>query len=154
MQKFKFKFKTYVYIIMSCALVLALATIAMTVFRLVNGYDPTKLMSIIITTLISLFIVILLVSIMISSYYAVDDKNFILRWGILKNVIPIKEITKLSYDSDKDKLTVYFGAEENFMVISLDKVNPMDIVDALRKNNKKILFESYSSTSDEDNEKK
>lgn len=153
MQKFRFKFKIYVYVVMSCALVLALASVCMTVFKTINGYDASKLMSTIITTLISVFIIVLLVSIMVSSYYAVDDKNFVLRWGILKNVIPIKEITKLTYDSDKDKLTVYFGVNDNFMVISLDKVNPMDIVDALRQRNKKILFESFSSSDNPDENK-
>lgn len=149
MKKFKYKYKPYIFVIMALSVILALATIGMTIYRLINGYDPSKIFNAVITTLISLFIILLVTSMMISSYYAVDDKNFILRWGILKNVIPVKEITKLLYDSDKKKLTVYYGAEDNYMLVSLDKVNPIDIVDALRKRNAKILFESYSVADDD-----
>lgn len=149
MEKFKYKYKPYIFVIMALSVILALATIGMTIYRLINGYDPSKIFNAVITTLISLFIIVLVTSMMISSYYAVDDKNFILRWGILKNVIPVKEITKLLYDSDKKKLTVYYGTEDNFMLVSLDKVNPIDIVDALRKRNAKILFESYSVANDD-----
>lgn len=149
MEKFKYKYKPYIFVIMALSVILALATIGMTIYRLINGYDPSKIFNAVITTLISLFIIVLVTSMLISSYYAVDDKNFILRWGILKNVIPVKEITKLLYDSDKEKLTVYYGAEDNFMLVSLDKVDPIDIVDALRKRNAKILFESYSLADDD-----
>lgn len=149
MEKFKYKYKPYIFVIMALSVILALATIGMTIYRLINGYDPSKIFNAVITTLISLFIIVLVTSMLISSYYAVDDKNFILRWGILKNVIPVKEITKLLYDSDKKKLTVYYGAEDNFMLVSLDKVDPIDIVDALRKRNAKILFESYSLADDD-----
>ncbi len=149
MKRFKYKFKNYVYLLMAAALLLACLTIGMSVYRLIKtGYDPSHIIGLITTLLVSILIIVLIVSIFVSSYYEVNDLNFVLRWGILKNVIPVKEITKTLYDPDKDKLTVFFG-EDNFMIISVANVNTMDIVDALRSKNKKILFESQSSASDD-----
>ncbi len=154
MQRFKYKFKNYVYVVMVAAILLALLTIAMTFYRLIkNGYDPSHLLGLITTLLISVLIIVLIVSMLISSYYEVNDKNFVLRWGILKNVIPIKEITKTVHNPETDKLTVYFGENDNFMIISVVKVNPLDIVDALRSKNKKIMFESISSEHDKTDKK-
>lgn len=144
--KFKYKFKKYVYVIMIVAILLALAVVAMQLVRFIKyGYDPSNLFSQIITVVLSLFIIILLFSVIFFSFYEVDEKNFTLRWGILKNEISIKEITKVIHSPEENKLTVFWGAQDNFMVISAFDVEVLDIVDCLRKYNKKILYESVSS---------
>ena len=79
-----------------------------------------------------------------SSYYSVDDRYFTLSWGVLKNRILISDITDAIYNAELKKLTVVFS-EGNFMVISVEGVDPLDVVDALRAKNKKIMFE-YLST--------
>lgn len=148
MVRFKYKFKNYVYVLMVSAIVLALATIGMSVYRFIAfGYDPNKSLGVILSLLIAVFIIILIASILISSYYEVNQNDFILKWGILKNKIPVKEITRTIHNTDTNKLTVIYGKEDNFMVISVVDTNPLDIVDALRVHNKKIIYQSQSNES-------
>lgn len=143
--KFKYGFKKYQYAVMAAVIVLSLAVIVLNVFRLVKyGYDPDKLLGQITSFIISVLIIVLISSILISSYYEVTEKSFVLRWGILKNEIPVKDITKIVHNLTKDKIAVYYGAEDNFMVVSAAKIPVLDIVDALRSKNKKILYQSLS----------
>lgn len=147
--KFKYKFKKYAIALMIVAVILALAVIVMNVFRFVKyGYDSSKLIGLIASIAVSVLILVLVIPMSVSSYYEISDKSFTLRWGILKNEIPIKDITKVIHNPDKDTLNVVFGEYENFMVISAAGVNVLDIVDALRKHNKKIVYECVSSDDD------
>lgn len=146
--RFKYKFKNYLYYVMAAAIVLSLTVIGVNMYRLIaGGFDSSKIFGYITTFLISILIIVLIASILISSYYEIDEKYLTLKWGILKNQIPVHSITKTVHNPDSNKLTIVYGAEENFMVISVVGINPIDIVDALRKINKKIIFESISDES-------
>lgn len=143
--RFKYKFKKYAYMLMAAAILLAIAVIVINLLRIVKyGYDSSKLMSIIISCVLSVVIMVLVVSMLVSSFYEVSEKSFTLRWGILKNEIPVKEITKVLHNPDKNTLSVFYGENDNFMVISAIDVNVLDIVDAIRKYNKKVIYESIS----------
>lgn len=154
MKKFKYIFKPFYYVLIGVALLVALATIVLTIFRFFKfGFDPSKSLGLIVTLIIVVLILVLLISMLINSCYIVNDKNFVLRWGILKNEIPIKEITRVIYNPDSDKLTIYFGPQDNFMVINIGKVNPMDLVDALLEKNKRISVEFIGNEQKEKEDK-
>lgn len=155
MNKFKYGFKKYMYLLMAVAIVVSCLCIAINVYRFISAGGKTNsgYFGFILTILVCLLIIVLVVSIMVSSYYEVTDKNFILKWGLLKNEIAIKDITKTEYNEDTKKLAVFYGEQDNFMVLQLNQINPLDIVDALREVKKDILFESFSSASIEPNDK-
>lgn len=150
--KFKYKFNKYATALMVAAVILALAVIVMNVIRYVKyGYDSSKLVGLIASIAVSVLILVLVIPMSVSSYYEISDKSFTLRWGILKNEIAITDITKVIHNPDKDTLSVVFDEYENFMVISAAGVNVLDIVDALRKQNKKIVYECVSSDEETQN---
>ena len=146
MRKFKFKFKKYIYFVIAAAIILSFACVGLNLYRLISGRveGTNGYIGIGVTFVICALILVLTVSMAFSSYYSVDDRYFTLSWGVLKNRILISDITDAIYNAELKKLTVVFS-EGNFMVISVEGVDPLDVVDALRAKNKKIMFE-YLST--------
>lgn len=156
MKRFKFRFKTYIYVIIVIAAILAAVMLVLNAIKIFSGTvtDTNDIVSVITTLAISVIILVLLASMAVSSFYEVNDKSFVLRWGVLKNEIPIADITKTIYNTETKKLTVVFGKDDNYMVVSVAKIDPLDIVDALRAKNKNIAFESSSEPENKNKNKR
>ena len=125
---------------------LCLAGIAVTIFRIVNNNGINGVMDVLkypLLILICLFCIALVLSILIRSQYAVDDKNLTTQFGFIKSTYPIKDFTSLTVDSQQQKLTVYQG--ENFFVLSVKETWLNDMVHAILQS-KPSLEVSYTLT--------
>ena len=92
--------------------------------------------------LISVFCIILTVSILAKSKYIIQDGYFISKFGFIQSKVEIKQITSMLWDTDTNKLNVYLG--EEFFVVAFAKDWIEDLVRELLKINPDI---SYSFTS-------
>ncbi len=151
MEKFKYKFQKYVYFVLAGAILLAALCIILQTIRIVKGNieDTYGYVGAVTTIAIGVLIIVLVTSIMLSSCYVINEKNLVLKWGLLKNEIPLEKITGTIYNSDTKKLIIEYN-EDNYMYINLSGVEPLDFVDALRKKNKKIAFQSVSEPPKDD----
>ena len=129
-------------ILLACAvLVLCSIGIALSIWRLIksNGvHNFGEALKSPFLILICLFCIAVVISLLISSQYAVTNEHFIMQFGFIKSTYPIKDITSVLLNTDNQKLTVYMG-EEYFVAT----VNPQwnnDLVQALRKVNPDIEY--------------
>lgn len=88
--------------------------------------------------LVCVFCIVLVISILVKSQYAVIGEKFIIQFGFIKNSFLIKDVTSILLDSDLNKLTVYFG--EQFSVLSIDPLWNDELVKRLRSVNENIEF--------------
>ncbi len=151
--KFKYKYSKLMIAFLYAGLVLALACLIINVIRLINAEDRTSYnwASFISTILISIAFFVLALSMLINSYYKVDEKHLTLCWGFLKNQLEIKSISRMVLDSTNNKLFVYYN-EDNFFVINAKTIDATDLITEVRKFNKNVSFE-FTSSLDESNPK-
>ena len=146
MKKYKFSYSLPVLLLLYAGMAIAAASIVLNILRIVNNSAPTtyNYISLIVVGLVCVGYMVLAVSMLVNSYYAVDGKYFILRWGILKNQLEIKSMTRVLLDSDKHQLTIFYN-EDNYFIVKSATIPFPDLVAALREVNKKIVFDFTSS---------
>ena len=146
MKKFRYKYPVWIKILIIAAAVVAVASLALNIYRLIkaNGSETYDYLSFTIATLISLIGAVLFIAMIVSSGYKVDDDNLTLYWGFLSNKMPVKSIKRIVLEQTREKLVIYYN-EENFFVLNAKTVEPVDLVDELRKRNDKIIFEITSA---------
>lgn len=148
-----FKIKFSVKIILLCVAVLAVcaAGIALSIVRICNygihGFNDVIKYPFLIA--VSLACVVIVVALLIRSEYTVDDKDFTVKFGFIKTKYPIKDVTKVFLDREKNKLTVYMG--EQYAVLSVDQKWNDEIVRELMSRNQNIEY-SFSVTEDKPQE--
>ncbi len=146
MKKYKFSYSAPVLLLIFAGMAVSVASIVFNVLRIVNNTSPTtyNYISLITVALVCVGYLVLSVSMLVNSYYAIDDKYFILRWGILKNRLEIKSMTRVLLDSERRRLTVFYN-EDNYFVVKSATIPFPDLVAALREVNKKIVFDFASN---------
>lgn len=150
-KSFKYKFTKLLICLAIAVIALCSAGIGLSIYRIIafgiNGvYDLLKSPFLI---LVCVSCIVIVTSILIKSQYVVDDKNFTIQFGFIKNIFPIKEITSVLLNSDLKKLTVYIG--EQFFVLSLSPEDNEELVKSLRNVNSNI---DYSFTLSDSPDKK
>ena len=153
MKKFKYNYTKLIIALFIIGIVIALACIALNVYRLIanfrggyeiSGYDW---FIVILAIVLSLFFIAIAISCFISSYYEIVNKTIVLHWGFIKNVIEIKEITKINYYEDKNRLELVFADDSYFYVsTSLSWVD--DFVTEIKTVKPEIVY-IQQSTSEE-----
>ena len=101
---------------------------------------------------VSIMLFVILLSLRLSSYYAVDGKTFKTSFGIIKSKYDIEKIENIVLDRETNKLSVYFD-ENNFIVISVREDWYEDFIDSLLAVNRKIAY-TIKSKENKDNEEK
>ena len=71
--------------------------------------------------------------------YIVTNEYFITQFGFIKSKFPIKDLTSIILNTDTNKLTVYMG-EQQYFILSIDPSWNDNFVAALRKANPAIEF--------------
>lgn len=142
MKKYKFSYSPLVLALIFVGMAIAVASMAFNILRLVNNSSPTtyNYISLITVSLVCVGYMVLAVSMLVNSYYAIDGKFFVLRWGILSNRLEIKSMTRVVLDSAKHQLTIFYN-EDNYFVVRSATIPFPDLVAALREVNKKIVFD-------------
>ncbi len=121
-------------------LVLCLAGIGVSVYRLitfgVHGFTEALQSPFLIA--VCVFCIVLVISILMKSQYAVDDTHYFVQFGLIKSKFPIKDITSLELNRDAKKLTVFVG--EQFSVLTLNEKWQDEFIAALREVKPEIEF--------------
>lgn len=99
--------------------------------------------------LIPVVLLVILISLLISSYYSIDGKFLKTSFGIIKSKYDIENIDTILLDRNTKKLTVYFK-NENFMVIVVKEEWYDEFTEALCAANPKIEFSINSKETPDD----
>ena len=113
-------------------LALCVGGIALSGYRLIkNGiHEITDVLTSPLLILICIFCMALVISILCKSQYVVTKDSYVMQFGFIKSTYAIKDVTKVVYDTDTNKLTVFVGNE--FSVLPLCKEWQEDFVQAIR----------------------
>lgn len=106
-----------------------------------------------LTFLIPSVMLILLVSLIFSSYYSIDGKTLKISFGLIKSKYDVKEITTVMLDRTVDKLSVYLSDNTVFAVVIKEECY-RDFIDALCKTNPLIEYTINSKENDIDKDDK
>ncbi|MBP5373230.1 MAG: hypothetical protein J6Y44_03495 [Clostridia bacterium] len=146
MFRLRYKFRPWVLAVIIIAVVIAAAGIALNIYRFITVSetgDSYEYVSLIIAILVLAVGLTVFSAALISSYYTVTDTELVLNWGFLKNRLPIKTMTRVVLEQTRMQLVIYYNADE-FFVINAKTVEYLDLIEALRKKNGKIVFEISS----------
>ena len=151
MKKFKFSYSLPVILLLAAGMLVSVVSIALNVSRLFSDSVPSayNVVSIITVLLVCVAFLALAVSMLVNSYYSIDEKFFTLRWGLLSNKLEIATMTRVELDSEKKTLTVFYG-EENYFVIKSATIPFPDLITELRKINGKIVVEFSSEVKNDE----
>lgn len=159
MKVFKYKFskltKTFIYI----GIVLCFVGFGLNIFLVITGdvkASANPIYPIIQYTLMFLIpvaLLVILVSLILSSYYSIDGNTLKTSFGIIKSKYDISAIETILLDRNTNKLTVYFN-NNSFIVIVVKEEWYNEFIDALCKANRSIEFSIKSKEPDNKDDKK
>lgn len=160
MKKFKFRYSKLTVALIYIGLALSVAAFAMNTFYVItdgiktalNPFYPILRYS--LMYFISVLLCVVLVSLLISSYYAVDKKYLKTCFGIVRSKYDVTKIETILIDRNTDKLSVFFD-NNSFITIAINEEWYDEFSDALLAANPKIEFSIASKDGDKkDNDKK
>lgn len=145
MKKFKYKFSRLIYFLIAAGLVLSLVGFGLNFYvcikngisSAVNPVYPIIQYTLMFAVTVALFVI--LTSILVSSYYSVNDEIFITSFGIIKSKYRIKDIETIELDRNTNKLSVYFE-NDTFVVIVVKEEWYSQFVQAILDVNPKIEY--------------
>lgn len=161
MKVFKYKFTKLIYALIGVILALSVAGFGITLWQVIDfGLDTANPTFTVIRYILMFFVTvalfIILLSLLISSYYSVDGKTKTITtsFGFIKSRYDIENIDVITLDRTTNKLTVVFK-DEKFIVIVVKEEWYERFVQAILDVNPRIEYSIQSKTSTgEDNEKK
>ncbi len=154
MQKFKFKFTKTTKILIYIGLALAVAAlITNTCFICFENFSeaPSPVFLIIrysVMYFTAALLIVILLSLLTSSFYAIDENKLKMNFGIIKSKYDINTIQTVLLDRKANKLYVYFS-EDNFILISVNEEWYEKFTDALLAVNRTIEFSIQSKEKDD-----
>lgn len=160
MKTFKFKFTKLTTIFIYVGIALAVIAFGVNTFFLftegLGGADNIvyPILRYSLMYFISVLLFVVLLSLLLSSYYSVDGKTLKTSFGIIKSKYDVNKIESVLLDRTTGKLSVYFD-DNNYIMIAVKEDWYEDFTDALLAANPKIEFSIKSKeNTPEDSEKK
>ncbi len=159
MKVFKFKFSKLTTAFIFAGILLAVAAFSLTLYNVIKAdylYSNKAIYSIIgfvAMFIVSVALLIILISLLASSYYAVGGDELKTSFGIIKSKFKISEIDKVILDRATEKLAVYFK-NETFVMIVVKPEWYEEFVNELLKCNPQIEYVINSVKNSPDNTKK
>lgn len=150
-KKYKFKFPPLWIIIAIIGIALAVACVVLNAIRFIGFFERNEdpgtygYMSLILSILICLGFIVMALTAIINSYYEITDKQVILRWGFIKNVIDLSEVKEIKYLTLSKKLELIFTDESYFLVV-INDLWVEDFVNELKEKFPKIPFIQETET--------
>jgi hypothetical protein len=141
MKKFKFKFPPLVWVLLMTILIVCAVGLALNIYNLTQylGYKFFKILPFVIYTIITGFLIFVVLSVMLFSNYTLKKGYLYVSFGIFVSKTKIDEIVSITHFKKSDKLVVYFK-HQAFSVIVIAREKYDDFVLSLRKLNSAILF--------------
>ena len=161
MKIFKFKYSKLTSVFIYIGIALAVATFGVTLYTVIKGdvfrtNNPVyPIISNCIMFLVSVLLFIILVSLIISSYYSIENNVLKTSFGIIKSKFKIDNIKSVMLDRQTNKLTVHF-IDNSFFLIAVKPEWYDEFVSELIKNNPNIEYtiNSKQNSPDDDQPKK
>lgn len=159
MKIFRFKFSKLTTIFIYAGIVLALAAFGVTLYNVIKAdyiYSNKAIYSIIgfvAMFIVSILLLVILVSLLLSSYYSVGGNELKTSFGIIKSRFKISDIERVILDRTTGKLAAYFKNESYIMIV----VKPEwyeDFVNELLKCNPQIEYVINSAKNSPDDQLK
>lgn len=137
---FKYQFTKTLIALAVAVLLLSLAGIGVSIYRIIafgiHGLSQALQSPFLIG--ICVLCIVIILSILIKSQYAIDDKHYTVQFGIIKSKYLIQDITSIVLNTDTNKLTIYIG--EEFSILSLAPKHHDEFIAALREVKPEIEF--------------
>ena len=159
MKIFKYKFTKLTISLIYIGIALCFIGLGINIYSVVTsdiGESAKMIYPIIQYTLmflIPIVLLVLLISLIMSSYYAIDGKIFKTSFGIIKSKYDIQEIQSVILDRTNNKLAVYMK-KGTFFVIVVKEEWYEDFIDTLCKANPQIEYSIRSKENDIDKDDK
>ena len=159
--KFRYKFSKPITALIYISIALCFVGVGINIFLIITGdvksaANPVyPIIQYTLMFLIPAVLLIILVSLLISSYYSIEDKYFKTIFGIIKSKYEISDIETVILDRTTNKLSVYFK-NNSFIVVVVKDEWYNEFIDALCKANRNISFsiKSKENSGDKDDKKK
>lgn len=159
MKTFKYRFTKLITAFIWLGMALALTAFAMnTYFLFTEGLGSAAniaypILRYVLMYLISVAAFIILLSLLVSSYYCITETTLKTSFGIIKSKYDVLKIEKVVLDRKTNKLSVYFE-DKSFIVIVVKEEWYEEFVDAILKANRKIEYSINSKENEIDEDKK
>lgn len=120
MKTYKFRFSKPILILSILAILVAAGGgIGWTVYRMIHIGFQTVLLGIqyVVLLLVSALVIVIFVSLLIRSFYAVTDKEIVLWFGIIKSSYKIADIESVHLFTKTNKLVIYFKNDKYTVIV-------------------------------------
>ena len=144
MEKFKYKLNSKIYILFVIGAILSTICFVWNIIRLVNyiqanTIEPYAVISVSLAILMSIAFIVIMTSIVASSWYIFEKNIFITKLGILKTTTEYKKIKQIVWFKEENKLTI-FHTDETFTNILINDNEYQSFVNVLIEHNKNIVY--------------
>ena len=145
MKVFKYKFSRLTTILIYVGIALCVIGIGVNIFAIITG-DPASAVNPVypilqysLMFLVPIVLLVILIGLLVSSYYSIDETTLKTSFGIIKSKYELKSIDTILLDRTTDKLTVHF-INNTFIVIVVKEEWYDEFISALCKANPEIEY--------------
>lgn len=159
MKVFKYKFSVLTRVFIWLGLALSAVAFGLTLYNVLSkSYNNSAniiypIISYAAMFFVSLLMAVILISLLVSSYYAVGGKKFKTSFGIIKSTFNTDNIVKILLDRVTNKLTVFFK-DNSFVVVVVKTEWYEDFISELLKCNPEVEYIINSKTNTPDDQPK
>lgn len=144
-KKFKYNFTKWFYVIAGVGGIIAVLCIVFNVINFIKLFSDNvqpsfyQYASLILAVVLSVAYMVLVISAIISSYYYITDKTLVLKWGLIKNVLPLNDAKEIRLITNTNKLELVFE-DESWFNIEISNSLKESFVSELKSKHEKIVF--------------
>lgn len=154
MKKFKYQLPTLAIIVMILGIVVAVACLVWNAIRFINQINSNTdftlydYMTYIIIAIVVVGYTVIALGAIFNSYYFVDDKQVVLKWGILKNSIELSEIVEIRLLVSNNRLELVFK-DESYFVVATKREWYDEFINEIKKYRPEIQFIQNSQVNED-----
>lgn len=157
MKVFKFKYSKLITVAIYAGIVLAIAAFGVTLYNVLTAdsvqLSVYRIIGYAVMFFISVLMLVILISLLLSSYYSVDSKTLKTSFGIIKSKFKLENIDSVTLDRTTNKLTVHF-VDNTFILVVVKPEWYEEFINELLKNNPKIEYTVNSKHNSPDDQLK
>lgn len=139
---FRFKYSTLVWVLLIFVLTISFVALVWNVYSLATYalLGDLKIITHAVMIAITVFLCVLVVSVMSFGRYVVTDKYLIQYFGIIQSKTLLKDIVQIAHFKKSNKLVAYFK-EQKYTVIVIDPSLYEKFVFTVRAQNPSVIFD-------------
>ena len=144
MKTYKYKFSKLITAFIWIGIVLSVLGLGFNIYLIATGnfnepYTAYTVLRYILVFFVTIALFVILISLLISSYYSVDEKYLKTSFGIIKSKFELSNIETVHLTGNRQKLSVHFK-DGNFIVIVVKSEWYEDFIGDVLKANPKIEY--------------